>query len=52
MRFQLLMPDDLHFDLVNYCKDNSLKPSDVARHLIRIEIYQEQSLSKKPSKKK
>lgn len=46
MRMQLIIKDDLKLDLDTYCEDNGLKPSDVIRHLIRTEIYQERSLAK------
>jgi len=39
MRFQLLMPDELFFDLQNYGEDNNIKPSEMVRQLIRREIY-------------
>lgn len=47
MRYQVLLSDELHFDLVNYAKDNSIKPQEVVRHLIREEVYRRQSLAKK-----
>lgn len=46
MRYQILLPEELHFDLVNYAKENSIKPQEVVRHLIREEIYRRQSLAK------
>lgn len=52
MRYQLLLDKDLDFDLKEYCKDNSLDRQEVIRHLIRTEVYQEQSLAKKIKPKK
>lgn len=44
---QVTVPEDLLFDLRNYCVDNGLKYTDVVRSLIRIEIYNEQAFAKK-----
>lgn len=46
MRFQLIITEDLKFDLDNYCKENSLKPSDLVRSLIRDEVYYSQKFCK------
>ena len=50
MRYQLLLPTELHFDLMNYCKENKLNPQDVIRKLIHFELYYEQSMSLKSRK--
>lgn len=41
------MPDVLFQDSKNYCKDNGLQLSELLRHLLRIEIYNESSLIQK-----
>lgn len=46
MNITISLADDLKLDLDTYCEDNGLKPSDVIRHLIRTEIYQDRSLAK------
>lgn len=46
---QVPITKDLLFDLENYCKENDLKPTDLVRYLLRIELYNEQTMSKKRS---
>ena len=45
MRYQLLLPTELHFDLMNYCKENKLSPQNVIRNLIHFELYYDRSMS-------
>lgn len=39
MRYQIIFPNDLYFDLKNYAEDNGMKPQDIVRQLVRREIY-------------
>ncbi len=40
------LPPELSSDFQAYCKKNNLSQSEFIRHLIRVEIYHEKSLSK------
>lgn len=45
-RISMNLPEPLNTDFRAYCKKNALQFQELLRHLIRIEIYQEKSLSK------
>lgn len=46
-RKNYILPDELANDFATYCEMNNLTQTEVIKHLVRTEIYHEQSLAQK-----
>jgi len=40
-------PQDVFEDMQSYCKKNGMSQSELVKHLVRKELYQDKSLAKK-----